>query len=88
MKITHVLLATFALTQATAQNTGVNTANPQAYLDINGGMALHMGVFNLPRAACANINAITNGNFVYRITCGTPLVKALVALQGVQLTVP
>lgn len=84
MKKTILLLAVFAfaMLNGTGQNTGINTTTPQAYLDINGDLALRMGVINLPNAANADVNTTTNRKSVYRITNSSPLGATISGLTG------
>ena len=82
MKTVLLLITAFAFTQASAQNTGINTSTPQAYLDINGDLALRMGVINLPNAANADVNTTTSRKSVYRITSSAASAASISGLTG------
>lgn len=84
MKTTILILTVFAiaLNQATAQNTGINTTTPQAYLDINGDMALRIGVINLPNTANADVNTTTSRKSIYRVTISAASAASISGFTG------
>ena len=77
-----VLLMAIITLNVHAQNVGINTTTPQASLDINGDLALRIGVINLPNTTNADVNTTTNRKSVYRITSSAASATSISGLTG------